>query len=64
MGTAIAELLSGLFNVWKEMLSVIFAFIPKAISFVLWIIVGIIVLPCVFIAGNIFPLWSDWGEGF
>lgn len=38
--------------------------VMKIISFILWALVGIIVLPCVFIAGNIFPMWSDWGEEF
>jgi hypothetical protein len=36
----------------------------KAIHFVLWVLLGIVVLPCVFIAGNIFPKWSEWGEEF
>ncbi len=64
MGNAIAEVLTALFDVWKEMFSAIFGLIPKALSFILWILIGIIVLPCVFVAANIFPKWTEWGEGF
>lgn len=64
MGEAVAELVSGFFNVWKDIFSTIFGIVPKIISFILWILVGIIVLPCVFVAGIIFPKWTEWGEGF
>lgn len=53
-----------LFNVWKDMMSAFFGILPKIISVFLWVLVAIIVLPCVFIAGHIYPKWVDWGEGF
>lgn len=36
----------------------------KAISIILWVAVGAIILPCVFVAGHIFPKWTEWGEKF
>ncbi len=61
---AFKEVIIELLNIWKSIFSSIFAAIPKIISFILWLMVGIIVLPCVFIAGTIFPWWNDWGDDF
>jgi len=36
----------------------------KACAVTLWALCGIILLPCVFIAGTIFPVWVEWGEDF
>jgi len=36
----------------------------KFFSVVLWGLSAIIVLPCVFVAGVLYPLWMEWGEGF
>ena len=36
----------------------------KAISFVLWLLVGIFILPLVFIVTIVFPKWEKWGENF
>ena len=58
------ETLTELFNVWKEMLLAFWSVIPKAISVFLWVLSAIIILPCVFIAGNIYPKWVEWGEDF
>lgn len=33
----------------------------KFLSFILWIIAGIFILPCVFIAGA-FEKWASWGQ--
>lgn len=63
-----SEMISSLFSVfWEivsEVFSVIFAAIPKIISFTLWALAAVIILPCVYIAGNWFPKWTEWGEGF
>lgn len=64
MNEAFTGVLTALWEVWKEMASLLWAFIPKAIHFSLWAIAGIIILPCVFIAGNLFPTWQEWGEKF
>lgn len=61
---AFVAMIESLFNLFVEMLGAFFAVLPKIISFVLWVLVAIIVLPCVFIAGNIYPKWVEWGEDF
>ncbi|MCX6715497.1 MAG: hypothetical protein NT077_00585 [Candidatus Taylorbacteria bacterium] len=53
-----------LFSLFGEMIAAFFAVLPKIISFILWVLVAIVVLPCVFVAGNIYPKWADWGENF
>ncbi|MFA6432423.1 MAG: hypothetical protein WCV82_01200 [Candidatus Paceibacterota bacterium] len=39
-------------------------FFFKAIKFVIWGLLAIIILPCVFVAGTIYPVWVEWGEDF
>jgi hypothetical protein len=60
------ELASSMFkellNVWKAMFEVLAEIVPKAFKFLIWVLLGIIILPCVYIAGNWFPKWTDWGE--
>jgi hypothetical protein len=62
MGEAITNIFSTLFEVWKEMFSAFWDMIPKMLNFVLWILAGIIILPCVYVAGTLFPMWTEWGE--
>ena len=38
--------------------------IPQIINFCLWVLAGIFILPCVFVAGNFFGAWEKWGEDF
>jgi ABC-type multidrug transport system permease subunit len=64
MTESITELFGAIWDVWKEMASAFFGVIPTAIHFFLWAISGIIILPCVFVAGSLFPLWMDWGKDF
>lgn len=52
------------FKVLGEILSVIFEALPKILSFALWILSGIFILPCVFISGSIYPKWEKWGDSF
>lgn len=59
---AITGLLQNLWSLWIEMIKLLFKFALKFFIFLLWVLVGIIVLPCVFIAGNLYPKWTDWGE--
>ncbi len=49
--------------VW-EMLAAIFAVIPTVLKFILWIFLAVIILPCVFVAGHIYPWWVELGEDF
>ncbi len=37
-------------------------FIFKFINIILWAMAGAILLPMVFVAGNIFPMWEKWAE--
>lgn len=60
----IAEIVGSLWEVWKEMFSLLISIIPKVVSFFFWVICGIIILPCVFISGNLYPKWVEWGEKF
>jgi len=62
--SSFGDLFIELLSIWKEMLSAFFGVLPKVISVFLWILVAMIVLPCVFIAGNIYPKWIEWGENF
>lgn len=61
---SIGDLFSELFSVWGEMFSGVWEVLPKIFFFFLWALSGLIILPAVFIAGNLYPLWSDWGEDF
>src|ERR1044072_9259954 len=58
----IEELLVALWDVWMEMFEAVMEVLPKFISLVLWLLAAIVILPCVFVAGNIFPYWVEWGE--
>jgi hypothetical protein len=58
----IGEMISELFKLISEILSAIWEVLPRAISFFLWILVAIVVLPCLFISGVIYPKWVEWGE--
>jgi len=62
--SSVADIFIELFSIWKEMLFAFLGALPKIVSVFLWILVAIIVLPCVFIAGNIYPKWIEWGEDF
>ena len=59
---SVGELLKGIWGVWSEIFGHIAEFVPKMVIFTLWFVCGLIILPCVFVAGTLFPKWSDWGE--
>ena len=59
---SILELFSDLWSVWSLMFGHILEFAQKMVIFVLWVLCGIIILPCVFVSGTLFPKWSEWGE--
>ena len=60
----LVDAFGAIFSLFGEMIGAFFSVLPKIISFLLWVLVAIIVLPCVFIAGNIYPAWVSWGEDF
>ena len=51
------EMFTTLFEVWGEMFSALLKVIPKAIKAVIWVLCGLIVIPCVFVASEIYPKW-------
>ena len=53
-----------LFAVWKEMAIEFILVIPKLIKVIVWFICGLFILPCIFIAGTLYPLWEEWGKEF
>jgi len=59
---SISELLKSLWSIWAEMFGVISEFLFKIAMFTLWAVCGLIILPCVFVSGTLFPKWSEWGE--
>ncbi|OHA16920.1 MAG: hypothetical protein A3C79_01155 [Candidatus Taylorbacteria bacterium RIFCSPHIGHO2_02_FULL_45_28] len=64
MGETFSGLFSVIWEICKEMASVFFGFIPMALHFIFWVLAGIVILPCVFVAGNLYPKWVEWGEDF
>ena len=58
----IKEIFTGLWTVWKEMYGAFAELFPKVVYFIFWVLSGILILPCVFVAGNIYPKWVEWGE--
>jgi len=52
------------FGAIGDMLVAFFRVLPTVIKFVLWVLSAIIILPCVFVAGTIYPNWVKWGEDF
>ncbi len=62
MGETIQEILKAIWDVWKAMFSALMEILPKILSFAFWAVCGVIILPCVFIAGSMYPKWVEWGE--
>ena len=59
---AVSSLFGTLWEVWKEMATVFWEVGLKLFHLSLWIISGIIILPCVYVAGSLYPMWQEWGE--
>jgi hypothetical protein len=58
------EAFMAFFSLIGEMIGAFFAVLPKVIHFILWVLTAIIILPCVFVAGEIYPKWVEWGSDF
>lgn len=63
-GGVIEMMFTALWDLVSEMLGAFFKVFPKIIKFIIWVIAAIIILPCVFVAGEIYPKWVEWGEEF
>jgi len=57
----VTTIAKGLWEVWAEMFGALMGALPRLLSLVLWILCGIFIVPCVYVAGNIYPAWMDWG---
>lgn len=60
----IGNMFSALWEVWMEMLDVLMEILPKAMSFIFWVLAGIIVFPCALFINHVYPKWVEWGEKF
>jgi hypothetical protein len=38
------------------------SFSIKFFNIILWAMVGALILPMVFVSGNLYPLWEKWAE--
>jgi len=50
-------MITEVFETFKEVLG-------KVSFFVMWVVVGVLVLPCVYVATVYYPMWEKWGEDF
>ena len=60
----IGDVIKALFNVWKEMALAFISVFPKLIKVILWLACGVFIIPCIFIAGTLYPMWEEWGKEF
>ncbi|MDE1967167.1 MAG: hypothetical protein KGI45_03845 [Patescibacteria group bacterium] len=58
----IESIFNGLWETWTEMFGILMELLPKLINLVLWALSAVIILPCVFVAGVLYPKWTEWGE--
>ncbi|MDE2041305.1 MAG: hypothetical protein KGI59_02905 [Patescibacteria group bacterium] len=56
------DIFSTIWSVWKSIWEGVSEVAPIVIKFVLWVLCGIFILPCVFVAGNLYEPWVKWGE--
>ena len=57
-------LVSEVVEMLKEVVSGLWTIVSKGLLFLIWALLALIILPCVFVAGHIYPVWSEWGEEF
>lgn len=58
----ILELLKELWSVWVEMFTKSKDLFLRFLIFVIWAISGIFILACVYVANDLYPKWTEWGE--
>jgi len=58
----VSELFSDLIKIWKEMLVLAWTAFVRLFKILIWLLCAIIILPCDYVAGNLYPLWIEWGE--
>ncbi len=57
-----SDIFSMLFEAASGILTHGFSFLYKFLNIILWAMVGAVILPMVFVAGNLYPMWEKWGE--
>jgi len=60
----LGEFLKSFVNIWVEIFFAILSVLPKFIKLFIWFILALVILPCVFVAGTVYPAWEKWGEDF
>lgn len=54
----ISEIVSSVIELIQETMGLSIKFV----NVLFWAIAGALILPCVFIAGNVYPMWEKWAE--
>ena len=60
---SIAGLFGSLWEVWVEMFKSFRELATRLTKLLFWFLLGIFILPCVYVASNWYPKWTDWGDG-
>ncbi|MDE1970902.1 MAG: hypothetical protein KGI50_05000 [Patescibacteria group bacterium] len=64
MMQGIGGALKALAGIWAEMFMAVISVFPKFIRIFIWALLALFILPCVFVAGTIYPAWEKWGQDF
>ena len=56
------EMFGGLTSILGEVFGFLAENLPRALHLVLWAVCGVLIFPFVYIAGVLYPKWSEWGE--
>ncbi len=63
VSTIFREFISMVSNLFGEIFSFLWLFVSKGVLIFFWGILGALILPCVFVANVIYPIWEKWAEG-
>lgn len=56
------EVISEIVDAMIELIQESIGFSIRFLNVLFWAIAGAFILPCVFIAGNVYPKWEKWAE--
>ena len=59
-----SQIFSFIFETLAEIWKLLWPMVTTAVSFILWVLAAVIIMPCIFVAGTIYPMWEKWGENF
>ncbi len=60
----IGKVMESLVDGFTALAKAIWPVVTKLVLFFCWILLAILVLPCVFVAQVLYPVWEKWGEKF